>query len=200
MWLRTFQRIAARATHELRNAMNGAAVNLEVVRSRAGRMDPPSDSIGPFAEAAADQFTATVGMVEALVALARPARNPLDLSDYITHLAAVLSPGLRSAGGTMAVEVPRDTPVVTAAPGDLVRALVGAALLASADGASAVWCRVTAGSAVVVRIERAGGVPMLDAESEAAAATAGIRVEASNDILTLTLPLGAEESGGPRTQ
>ncbi|GAC1419781.1 MAG: hypothetical protein NVSMB53_18670 [Gemmatimonadaceae bacterium] len=200
LWLRTFQRIAARATHELRNAMNGAAVNLEVVRSRTTRMDPASETIGPFAEAAAGQFAATVGMVEALVTLARPARDPLDLSDYVTRLAAVLGPGLRSGGGTISVEIPRDTPVVTAAPGDLVRALVGSALLASADGASAVRCRVTATSAAIVRIERAGGVPMLDADAQAAAAKAGIGVEASIDILTLTLPLGAEDSGGPRTR
>jgi hypothetical protein len=36
-WLAIQRRIAARAAHDVKNALNGVAVNVEVVRARAGR-------------------------------------------------------------------------------------------------------------------------------------------------------------------
>jgi len=37
LWLDTLQRICTRAAHELKGALNGVSVNLEVVRSRSER-------------------------------------------------------------------------------------------------------------------------------------------------------------------
>ncbi len=44
-----------RLAHEVRNAMNGVAVSLEVARSRAGRGAPPAE-VYPFLETAAQQL------------------------------------------------------------------------------------------------------------------------------------------------
>jgi hypothetical protein len=53
--------ILRRAGHELRNALNGVAVNVEVVRSRADREGSPKE-LASFAERASGQ----VGVVSAL--------------------------------------------------------------------------------------------------------------------------------------
>ena len=45
LWLETLQRICGRAAHELKGALNGASVNLEVVRSRATRAEALASSI-----------------------------------------------------------------------------------------------------------------------------------------------------------
>jgi hypothetical protein len=37
LWLATLQRVTDRVAHEIRNALNGVAVNVEVVRTRAAR-------------------------------------------------------------------------------------------------------------------------------------------------------------------
>jgi len=44
-----------RLAHEVRNAMNGVAVSLEVARSRAGRGAAPAE-VYPFLEAASEQL------------------------------------------------------------------------------------------------------------------------------------------------
>ncbi|GAC1516074.1 MAG: hypothetical protein NVS1B4_09260 [Gemmatimonadaceae bacterium] len=199
LWLATLQGITARATHELRNAMNGAVVNLEVVRSRAGRGTAPSESIGPFAEAAAGQFAATVGIVEALVALARPAHDPLDVADFVTRLAAVLGPGIRTAGGRLAIDVPRDAVAITTAPCDLVRAVIGASVLAAADGGPTLSCQVTAGSSVTIRIHRPDGLPASRDDIRAAALLAGVAAQLTGDTLTLSLPARIADGDGHQT-
>ncbi|HEV2642598.1 MAG TPA: hypothetical protein VGT98_07825 [Candidatus Elarobacter sp.] len=48
-----------RLTHEVRNALNGVAVNLEVARTRATRVTDASQ-LSPFLEAASQQLDAAV--------------------------------------------------------------------------------------------------------------------------------------------
>ena len=52
LWLVTLQRLTDRTAHDIRNALNGVAVNLEVVRSRAAR-GADGSAIASFATAAA---------------------------------------------------------------------------------------------------------------------------------------------------
>lgn len=61
--------LVRRAGHELRNAQNTAAVNLEVVRSRfaAGRTDP--EAIQSFADNAAKGLDESAELAEAIIAL-----------------------------------------------------------------------------------------------------------------------------------
>src|SRR5437762_998561 len=51
LWLAVQQEICGRAAHEIKGALNGVSVNLEVVRSRAGQ-GKPADAIQRYADAA----------------------------------------------------------------------------------------------------------------------------------------------------
>src|SRR5690606_24522219 len=59
-WLPTLQELAGRTSHEIKNALNGVAVNLEVLRSRlergAGEGDAVAASVAPFARSASEQL------------------------------------------------------------------------------------------------------------------------------------------------
>jgi len=61
--------IFRRAGHEIRNALSGAAVNVEVVRSRAGRKGDGQDIAG-FADRAAAQIGEASSLADGLLALA----------------------------------------------------------------------------------------------------------------------------------
>ena len=59
--------ILRRAGHELRNALNGVAVNVEVVRSRADREGSPKE-LAPFAERASAQVGEASALTDGLLA------------------------------------------------------------------------------------------------------------------------------------
>ena len=42
LWLAMVQRLMGRAAHDVKDSLNGVAVNLEVIRSRAARADAPA--------------------------------------------------------------------------------------------------------------------------------------------------------------
>ena len=60
--------IIRRAGHELRNALSGVAVNVEVVRSRAERQGPVTE-LTPFAERARQQVGVATALSDGLLAL-----------------------------------------------------------------------------------------------------------------------------------
>src|SRR4051812_21248311 len=55
LWADTLQSLANVVAHDLRNALNAVAVNLEVVRSRSAR-GAEASAIAPFAATAANNF------------------------------------------------------------------------------------------------------------------------------------------------
>lgn len=73
------QSLANRAAHEIRNPLNGLAVNLEVVRSRAARGGGDISSIGRFATSASGELERAADLIQALLELARPLAAPVDL-------------------------------------------------------------------------------------------------------------------------
>ena len=97
LWLDAVQRLADRATHEIRNPLNGLALNVEVVRSRATRGGADVASIARFADASARELERTIQLVDALLSLARPVGAPLDLWDALRPL-VTLHHALASAG------------------------------------------------------------------------------------------------------
>ena len=60
--------ILRRAGHELRNALNGVAVNVEVVRSRADREGSPPRELASFAERASAQVGEASALTDGLLA------------------------------------------------------------------------------------------------------------------------------------
>lgn len=76
-WLGALQKLAGRVAHEIRNPLNAVAVNLEVVRSRCERETVEPRAVLPFATAAAGELERASRLIDALLALARPAPNDL---------------------------------------------------------------------------------------------------------------------------
>ena len=66
--LKVIREVIRRAGHEIRNALNGVAVNVEVVRSRLSR-DPAAGDTIPFAERAILNLSAASVLTNGLLAL-----------------------------------------------------------------------------------------------------------------------------------
>lgn len=66
--LEIVREIIRRAGHEIRNALNGVAVNVEVVRSRAAREGAAAE-VASFAERAGSQIVEATGLTNGLLAL-----------------------------------------------------------------------------------------------------------------------------------
>jgi hypothetical protein len=205
LWLATFQRALGRASHDVKDALNGVSVNLEVVRARAGRAGAPAAAVAPFAEAAAQQLDRLTTLVEAVLALGRAERQPADVAVTLRRIATVCGASSSSADAEVVVEVGDVESAMTSVPGDAVRLALAAPLLALVNGgnraarASAVRCVVSEGDgATLVTIGAEGRRAEMPGEvadavraagvrwSDPAPATAGGRVE-SND-LSLVFP------------
>ena len=72
-----------RAGHELRNAQNAAAVNLEVVRSRVASGKIESEALRPFADNAAQGLEDSARLGEAMVSLFSATANALSSDLFI---------------------------------------------------------------------------------------------------------------------
>src|SRR4030088_2224818 len=89
LWLATLQRALARASHDVKDALNGVSVNMEVIRSRALRPDAPASSVVQFAEAAGQQLERLTTLIEAVLALGRAEREPADVGVVLRRIALV---------------------------------------------------------------------------------------------------------------
>ena len=133
-----------RATHEVNNALNAVAMNLEVARLRAV---PGADAgwIAPFAAAAAESHEEVVAMVQALMALARgPLDAAGDVREVAAQMVAVLAPGVRAKGGSLVLHGDGQ-PVRTIAPAAAVRLATAHLLDVTASDPTREWrCTVAA--------------------------------------------------------
>lgn len=157
LWLTTQQTIAGRIAHEIRNTLNGVAVNVEVVRSRLARVAAGQSGSGPaygaqpgqgslsFAETASREFERVSAQTEALLALVRPVRRPTDVALVAAQLATLLGLAAQRDGSTLTVEGTDDGGARTSMDGAAVRLAVAQAMLAAMpDGVTHhVRCTVT---------------------------------------------------------
>ncbi|HEX6630261.1 MAG TPA: hypothetical protein VF048_04185, partial [Gemmatimonadaceae bacterium] len=131
LWLATLQRITDRIAHDLRNTLNGVAVNVEVVRSRAARGGDAA-TIAPFASVAASQVEILSSRTDALIGLVRPAQPPVDIGGLVARLVMLLRAS--DGKGDIDLDVPMEAGgASSAASGDATRLAVGAALLAALE-------------------------------------------------------------------
>ena len=192
LWLDVLQQVSARTSHELKGALNGVSVNLEVVKSRSARADAGAAAVAPFASSAADQLDAVVDMTEALLRLARPPREPVDIAETIASLTSLLAPSARAEGGSLRVEAPsRDLAAIAIRPrGNIARLVIGSTLLAAVAQKGDIRCRVDVGEETVVSVECADaeGPIGLPTGVLAAAAAADIRVHCEGQSISLAFP------------
>jgi K+-sensing histidine kinase KdpD len=158
LWLEQLQTLADRAAHEIRNPLNGLAVNLEVVRSRGARGTGDKAYKGRFAESASGELERVAELVQALLELARPLAAPVDLWSalrplVVLHNAIAVADASDDAdggneGATASVTLePRGDALLTVAADPIVARVVLAAALdatAKARTPSVVRCSVGA--------------------------------------------------------
>lgn len=201
LWLRALERVATRAAHEIKGALNGVAVNLEVVRARAAKPDAPAAAVASFAGVAAGQLEAVVDMSEAMLQLARAPREPVDIAATVRGLAALLRPAARAEGCALEVVESADTGPVQApaswARGNVVRLAVASAMLACMDSKRDVRCRVArqSGSETVLEVECTTadvGAPILEPDITHAVSDAGILVRNTARGISLAFPHSGE--------
>ena len=168
LWLLTLQRAVGRASHDVKDALNGVSVNVEVVRSRAARPEAPAAAVAQFAEAAGHQLERLTTLIEAVLALARVERSPADVGVTLRRVVTICGASASSADArVMLVDGSAMGSSQTSVHGDVVRLALLAPLLDLVTGSdrahplSGVTCTI-AGTAdavvVVIAAEQRRGV------------------------------------------
>jgi hypothetical protein len=155
LWLAALQQAVGRASHDVKDALNGVSVNLEVVRSRATRADAPASGVVQFAEAAAQQLERLTNLVEAVLALARPEREPVDVGVTLRRVATLCGASASFADALVEVKQFGSDSATTSVRGDVVRLALMAPMLVMVAGTdsshrlSPVRCTLNSGAATV---------------------------------------------------
>ncbi|HMA02743.1 MAG TPA: histidine kinase dimerization/phospho-acceptor domain-containing protein [Gemmatimonadaceae bacterium] len=187
LWLGALGRLAGRAAHELKNPLNGLALNLEVVRSRSARAGTDGSALAPYAAAAASELERSIPLVEALLALARPLPNPVDLRSAIQPLLVLYRAIAMAGGGTLDVVYEAEQ-VFVSADGDTVRALVAEALDVTVGANLEVAGRVgDSDGSIAIRLVGGAGRPVAT-RMEALAVEHDIRLNSDEDETLLLFP------------
>jgi hypothetical protein len=200
LWLGVFQRLCDATAHQFKGALNGVAVNLEVVRSRSGRGDADVSALRPFAEAAAAELESVIQSAEAMLALARSARGPADVARITRDVAVLVSRGEPGGaaetqdgdGRRLTVEKGVERLGTTSAPTSAARLAIAAVLLAALEASKDVVCSAVdeaGGPAIRVSLgERDGSRIALSDEVVSAAYSAGVHLDISESGATITFP------------
>jgi signal transduction histidine kinase len=198
LWLAILQRSLGRASHDVRDALNGVSVNVDVIRSRAARPGTSGADVAPFAEAAGQQLERLTTLIEAVLALGRSERGATDVSFVLRQMVTIC--GAASSSADASVEIrPTGSEAVdgmtTRLSGDIVRLTIGATLLDAATGtdrnsrAPAVICTIGGNAThVLVTVEADGRrVKLPDSAAEAARAS-GVQWTEGPQHLSLAFP------------
>ena len=184
LWVGTFQALASRIAHDLRNALNAVAVNLEVVRGRAAR-GADATAIAPFAATAATQYEAATAAAEALLTLARPQTGDADLADIVGQLGRLI--GVRSATSVVLDDRAKGA-ARTSAPGDVTRAVVARSVLSALDVGDSAASETRVDGGIFLRVTAALQVAPPDAELVAVASVYGVRFASHGNVVEIRFP------------
>ena len=187
LWLSCFGRLAGRSAHELKNPLNGLALNLEVVRSRSARAGTEGSALAPYAAAAASELERTIPLVDALLALARPLPIPVDLRTALQPLSVLYGAIAVAGGGSLVLEYESEHLFVKG-DGDTVRALLAEALDVTI-GANLEVTGKLADSDGMLSLRMIGGAGRpISARMERFAAEQDIRLSSDEDETALLFP------------
>jgi len=193
LWLAALQRALGRAAHDVKDALNGVSVNLEVVRSRASRPEAPASAVAPFAEAAAQQLERLTALLDAVLALGRSDRAPADVAVTLRRVAALCSASNSSADARVTVREAVVGDARTSVVADAVRLALVAPLLDAVAGRKgevrdAVVCELTGeGESLAVRL-LADRPIFMPADAADVLRAAGVRWTESANELSVVFP------------
>jgi signal transduction histidine kinase len=178
LWLAMVQRLIGRASHDVKDALNGVAVNLEVVRSRAEREGTPASAVASFAGAAGQQLERLTSLLEALLAVAKPERDPVNVTVALRRV-ATLCAASGSAGGRVEVDSGTAEDAVTGLSGEVVRLALAAPILdavSTGRDATTMHCVLRVEPAEVrVRMDAEGGRVQMPTSVAVVLRDAGVR-------------------------
>lgn len=191
-WLDALQRLASRAAHELRGALNGVSVNVEVVRSRAAKATASAAALEPFADAASAQLDDVIELTEALLGLTRAGREPVEIATETKRIVTLLSAAARADSRRLTID---DVPTLngigtTSVPASAVRYVVCECLLAAVEASTKTRCGAVSGAALpAIRIDALdGGTISLPSDLVALAADAGIDIQVEPSAISISFP------------
>lgn len=146
-WAAAYRRLALRLSHELRNPLNGAMVNVEVLRGRSAKPGLEAATLRSFAESASAELERAVSLVDALLALARSTPAPVDLEASLRPLVVVLDAiAAKSAGGvTLEGSAGSDEPILAPVDADGARVALALATEYALDAGQRVRCHLRNG-------------------------------------------------------
>lgn len=190
LWLDTLQTLGRPVAHEVRNALNGVSVNLEVVRARAARPDATAASVARYADVAAAQVENLSSLMDALLAVVRSPGDVADAVRIVAPLVALFDAVARPEGGEVALRVvPDGEPVRTALDGATLRALAGALLAAAVERGGTLTCELDGVGSPTLRLRRSGApLPSPPAAARALAERVGVRLDIQGEAWVAALP------------
>jgi signal transduction histidine kinase len=196
LWLAMVQRLMGRAAHDVRDSLNGVAVNLEVVRSRAARDGAPASVVAPYADAAGQQLERLTSLLDALLAVARPERDPVNVGVALHRVATLCAASTSADDATVVVQDDPPDDAITRLPGEVVRLALSAPLLQAVRGdghpATPVRCAMrVAGAEVHVTMSADGRRVTMPAEVADVVRQGGVRWtdgEPETGALSLVFP------------
>lgn len=190
LWLGSFERLVERVAHEIKNPLNGAVLNAEVVRGRAGREGVTAASLAPFAAAASTELSRAAELTEAVLALARPPRAPVDLEAILVPMVTLASAVARARGGELVLETATSAALDAAVDPYAARAALCLAMLGALDASGRARCGVgMEPPGVRVRIACEGAAAVGE-DARALLREAGIGLECGPEGYTLMFPAG----------
>ena len=185
LWGETLHTLANVVAHDLRNALNAVAVNLEVVRGRSAR-GAEASAIAPFAATAAANFETAAAAAEALLSFARPEPGRVDVAAIVVRLARLLAVG---GGSRIDITDHSDGRATTSAGPDITRAAVARSVLAAVGTGERAACEIAVDDGIFLRVTGATRVPPLpDSELIAAALEQGVRIASGERSIELRFP------------
>jgi signal transduction histidine kinase len=187
LWLATLQKLSAHVAHDLKGALNGVSVNLEVVRSRSEKDSTTGADVRRFATNAAEQMSIVIRATTALLSLARGTRGPVEVSLVTKQVANLLDDMSSPAGGRYQVSVEGGMSAETGAPLNAVRLAVAECLLAADSGSQPLSIRVSGLPTPRVQIHPATA-PVWSPDAEAALWAAGIQITTDGHGISISLP------------
>jgi hypothetical protein len=193
LWLRSFQALTTLIAHDLKGALNGVSVNLEVVRTRSQRESSTGADVHKFAVSAADQLGSVIRSTTSLLSLGRPARGPVEVSAVARQVTGLLADMKAGAGGKLEVVVEGGLSAETSAPLSAVRLVIAEALVTTLSGTSQVAVRVRGLPTPTVLISPAQD-PGLPPDTAAALKSVGISLHTDGHGISIAFPGPAEFS------